>query len=333
MTLLGAVDVAFSVISIDLVSEIWVRHHSKSRGKPSHPVSVMIACDLGSGAIVMVMASDSKSSADIKCIKVLSLRYKRPSTIVTDRGSSLANLISRPDLLAQLSDQDIKIIPVGQGEQASNFVERQIQSAKQILNSMREDSNNSVFHQSNTQEELQAKLYSVESVLNSRPILMHTKSAEAMVLTPKMLISPFLSGDQYQEWLIDALDPLVALPHTAQLLRPNNNAVNLQLQSNLLSYLQQEGLRYQVVQGDNSKPDRQGLKPEKGDVVIFRNSDKQLKFGIIIEILPKNMVKTKQTHNKVIVIATKHIRNLKLLCQNQSGVKGGFRFKNKVISK
>ena len=150
---------------------------------------------------------------------------------------------------------------------------------------MNEDSNSTVYHQSNTQEELQAKLYSVESILNSRPILMHTKSAETMVLTPKMLVSPFLSGDQYQEWLIDALDPLVALPHNAQLLRHNNNATNLQLQSDLLSYLQQQGLRYQVVQGDNSKPDRQGLKPEEGDVVIFRNSDKQLKFGIIIEIL------------------------------------------------
>ena len=160
MTLLGAVDVAFSVISIDLMSEVWVRHHSKSRGKPSHPVSIMIACDLGSGAIAMIMASDSKSSAVIKCLKILSLRYKMPSKIVTDKGSSLANLISRPDLLAQLSDQDIKIVPVGQGEQSSNFVERQIQSAKQILSSMSEDSNNSVYHQSNTQEELQANLYS-----------------------------------------------------------------------------------------------------------------------------------------------------------------------------
>ena len=323
MSLLGAENVAFSVISIDLVSEIWVRHHSKSRGKPSHPILVEIACDLGSGAIAMIMSSDSKSCAVRKSLKILSLRYKMPSKIVTDKGSSLANLVSRPDLLAQLSEQDIQIFPVGQGEQASYFVERQIKSAKQILSSMNEDSNKSVYNQTNTQEELQAKLYSIESILNSRPILMHTKSAEAMVITPKMLISPFLSVDKYQDWLIDALDPLVAISHNAQILRPNNNAANAQLQSDLLCYLQQEGLRYQIVEGDNSKPDRLALKPEKDDIVIFKNSEKQLRFGVIIQILPKNMVEIRQVHNRVIVTTIKHIRNLKLLFRKSEWGKGG----------
>ena len=110
-----------------------------------------------------------------------------PKTIVTDKGSSLANLVKRPDLISQLTEQDIEIVPIGQAKQSSNFVERQIRETKRILSSMKEDSNSSNHQNSHAQEELQAKLYCVESILNSRPILTSTRSAQVQILTPKML--------------------------------------------------------------------------------------------------------------------------------------------------
>ena len=71
-----------------------------------------------------------------------------PKVIVTDKGSSLANLVNAGDLMSQLSEQGITIIPVGQGEQAANFVGRQMKEAKRILATMREDSNSSNYQNS-----------------------------------------------------------------------------------------------------------------------------------------------------------------------------------------
>ena len=323
LSLLGAHNVAFEIISVDLMSEVWVRHHSKSHGKPSHPVSILILCDLATGAVALTMASDSKSHSVIKCIKQISLRFPTPMVIITDKGSSLACLINAKELMSQLSQQDITIVPVGQGEQSSNFVERQVKETKKILNSLMEDSNSSTYHNSHTQEELQGKMYCVESILNARPIFSTTKSAQVQILTPKLLLSPYLSSSQYEAWLVDSLDPLVALASNAQLIKSNNNAVNSQLQESLLSYLQHEGLRYAVVQGGDSKPDLHGLKPMPDDVCFSKNSEGQIKFCIILEVKPQNMVIVKMLHNKIVTIVTKHIRNLKLLYRRSEWGEGG----------
>ena len=107
--------------------------------------------------------------------------------------------------------------------------------------------------------------------------------------------------------MVMALDPLVAVPHNAQLIVHNNNAVNKQLQSSLLSYLQSEGIRYSIVMGDKSKPDMHNLKPMLEDIVLFNMSDGTIRFAMIIEILPKNMVVVKQLHNKLVTLSLIHI--------------------------
>ena len=325
INLLGVQDVAFSIISIDLFSDIWVRHHSKSRGKPSHTVSVLISVDLGTGAVALTMSSDSKSHSVVKCLKTLGLRYKMPKVIICDKGSSLVSLVNAGDLMSQLSDKDITIIPVGQGEQAANFVERQVKEAKRILNTMREDSNSSTYQNSHNQEELLSKLYAVESILNCRPILTSTKSSETQVITPKMLLSPYLSSEEYENWLVMALDPLVAVPHNAQLIVHNNNAVNKQLQCSLLSYLQSEGIRYSTVMGNKSKPDMYNLRPMVEDIVLFNTSDKTIRFAMIVEICKdyKNQVIVKVLHNKILTTVKKHVRNLRLLFRRSEWTSGG----------
>ena len=163
----------------------------------------------------------------------------------------------------------------------------------------------------------------MESILNCRPILTSTKSSETQVITPKMLLSPYLSNEEYENWLVMALDPLVAVPHNAQLIVNNNKEVNKQLQSSLLSYLQSEGIRYSTVMGDKSKPDMHNLKPMVEDIVLFNTSDNTIRFAMIVEILPKNQVMVKQLHNRVLTTVKKHVRNLRLLFRRSEWSKGG----------
>ena len=44
-------DLPFHTVSVDWLSEISVKHHSKARGKPSHTVSVLVALDLATGGV------------------------------------------------------------------------------------------------------------------------------------------------------------------------------------------------------------------------------------------------------------------------------------------
>ena len=92
----------------------------------------------------------------------------------------------------------MKLVSVGGGEQFSNFAERQISQAKTILNYLREDPNSSVFVQNNTLEELIGKLYSIEAIMNARPILLSNKDSDVQLLCPKMLLSPYLTSEQLQ---------------------------------------------------------------------------------------------------------------------------------------
>ena len=121
---LHATDLPFHTVSVDWLSEISVKHHSKARGKPSHTVSVLVALDLATGGVCLTVASDSKSSSVIKALKQLGLRYRFPRRIITDAGSSLSNLAAHPDLIEQLTLNSVELVSVGGGEQFSNFAER-----------------------------------------------------------------------------------------------------------------------------------------------------------------------------------------------------------------
>ena len=116
----------------------------------------------------------------IKGLKQLGLRYRFPKRIVTDQGSSLANLAQHPELLEQLTAHSIQLVPMPASHQLGNFSERQIAQCKKILNSLREDLNQSVYVQQNSLEELYGKLYSIEAVMNSRPILLTNKDSDTM---------------------------------------------------------------------------------------------------------------------------------------------------------
>ena len=112
------------------------------------------------------------------------------------------------------------------------------------------------------------------------------KDSSVQVISPKMILSPYLTPTQLQSWVLDILEPLTALNTLANLVQKNHQAVLSALQVHLLDYLQTQGIKYQIRQGDNSKPDMRGLHPEVGDIVLYKTSDAR-KFGIISAILTK----------------------------------------------
>ena len=66
---LHAEDLPFHTISVDWLSEVWVKHHSKSRRKPSHSVSILVPVDLAAGAVCLTITCDSKSVSVIKGLR------------------------------------------------------------------------------------------------------------------------------------------------------------------------------------------------------------------------------------------------------------------------
>ena len=101
-------------------------NHAKSRGKPNHTVSVLIACDLASGGICTAIVPDSTMINVIKALKTIGNRYRYPARIISDAGSSLAFLCKHPELISQLTAADIELVSLPLHHQFANTVERQI---------------------------------------------------------------------------------------------------------------------------------------------------------------------------------------------------------------
>ena len=110
--------------------------------------------------------------------------------------------------------------------------------------------------------------------------------------------------------MLDILSPLTALSNVASLVAKHHSAVQSALQSQLLDYLQNEGIRYDIRQGDKSKPNLHNLVPMIEDIVIYQTSDHKKRFGVIVEIKEKNIVRIKTTHHGVVQDVDKHIRLL-----------------------
>ena len=148
--------------------------------------------------------------------------------------------------------------------------------------------------------------------MNARPILISNKDSSTTIISPKMILSPYLTPTQLQSWVLDILQPFTALSTLANLVTKNHQAVLSALQVSILDYLQCQGIKYQTREGDKSKPDLHDLQPQVDDVVLYKSSDGR-KFGIISKILDKNMIEVRTTFYGSVQLRIKHIRLLTLI--------------------
>ena len=146
----------------------------------------------------------------------------------------------------------------------------------------------------------------------SRPILIVDRDSHTRVITPKQLLSPYLTPSQLRSWAIDVLSPVFSTSETASLLSKNSQQALTGLQESLIAFLQSDGIKYRNVMGNDSKPDSRKLSAQIDDVVLYK-TEKAKKFGIIVELLDKNVCSVKTTYYGVVTILQKHSRVLTLL--------------------
>ena len=148
-----------------------------------------------------------------------------------------------------------------------------------------------MYRQPQTLLELLGKLSLVESVMSLRPILGHTRDQQQVVLTPRQLTHPFLSNEQLNANAIDILRGVFSPDETISQLGRAGHESKVQLQNSLIDYLQETGVCYQNERaGNNQKKAYSVIKPQTGDVVMFKDSERKSRFGVILQILDKNQV-------------------------------------------
>ena len=248
-------------------------------------------------------------------LQQLGCRYRLPSLVIMDSGPQLRHLGTHDELISALNANDMKLVICPQGHQFSNFGERGTQEAKKILRVLREDMNKSLYRQPQTLLQLLSKLRMVEAVMSLRPILGSTSSDEQVVLTPRRLTHPFVSGETMNMSAVQILAGIFEPDHLISQLGKSNSAAKGWLQQALLDYLQTNAIRYEKPRlGDKQKPTHGNcLKPLVGDVVLYLDSNKVKRFGLIMEILAKNQVLLRSKLNNTQVDRPYHIRLISLL--------------------
>ena len=103
--------------------------------------------------------------------------------------------------------------------------------------------------------------------------------------------------------------------HLISKLGKANSAAKGWLQQALLDYLQTNAIRYEKPRlGDKQKPTfGNNLKPQVGDLVLYLDSAKVKRFGLVLEMLLKNQVMIRSKLNNIQVDRPYHIRLLSLL--------------------
>ena len=158
----------------------------------------------------------------------------------------------------------------------------------------------------------------MESVLSLRPILGHTKDQKEAVLTPRRLTHPYISGELLNQNAIDIFKSVFEPDQTISQLGRAGHESKQWLRDALLSYLQESGVRYQNEKaGDNQKKSYSTLKPLLHDIVLYLDSDKKKRFGIILELCEKNQVIIRSVLYGSTTTRKFHIRVLTLLYRPQ----------------
>ena len=104
-------------------------------------------------------------------------------------------------------------------------------------------------------------------------------------------------------------------------LRRAASQTKIWLKDALSQYLQDSGVRYaDEKSGNNQKKCYKSLKPLVNDIVLFKDSEKKKRFGIIVEILLKNQVMIRSILNSVATLRQFHVRVLILLYRPQEWI-------------
>ena len=318
----------FNIISMDILSEISVLAHARARAKSTYKVSILMVMDYLSGALASVVIDDSKTTNIIKGLKRIFLRYKTPAIIISDHASQFVSISTNEDLLTQLTSMNIQILTLPAGHQFKNRIERTIRDLKKIFSSLKEVPDKSIYAQPQSLIELISKVEFIESTINNRPILTSSNGTDASIITPNLLLHPQASQADLQATVQAVLTDIFQHGDSLSLIGRDMKQTQNTLRLSLLDYLQNSAIRFILPsRGHNQKPVTKHLIPMINDVVMFRDSSKVPRLGIIISIEPNNMVCVKHKKYSDITETMMHIRLLALLHRPSEINQDGFPIK------
>ena len=281
----------FCTTSIDILQDINVKAHQRARGKPSYKVSVLAAQCLATSnmAFITMPGFGTKEVAD--AMDMLALRYRMPQTVIVDAGSSLVSLAKKHQFeMSVLAPRGINFIVLGQGEQSSSFVERGIQECKRLLRSLRSDKTKSIYGQNQDLLELQSKFLLVESIISIRPLFLTGNDDSSSTVCPRQFLLPMVTPELLHLQTKNILAGVFEPSHLLPILSGKHLASGLK--ELVRDFLIQRAIRYLPhTSGDHKKHFKNVILPRKGDIVIYEDSQAVFKYGIIEDILEKNMVK------------------------------------------
>ena len=158
--------------------------------------------------------------------------------MVTDARTQLRNLEGNP-VFNGISKSGIAIKPVGLNHQFLNFAERQVQVGKKLLSSINQEVQKSVYDQKQTTLQLQAKLILCERAISVRSILTKFSDQEEKVLIAASVGEPSMNGEVLNQTMNAGTQYKLY-----QEIMEGNAAVMAHFRSQLLTYLQEEGVSY-----------------------------------------------------------------------------------------
>ena len=237
---LGKTDIFWSIISVDLVTEVEVLAHSRARSKSSYKVSILMCMDYVSGSFSAIVIDDFKSHNIMLGLQRLFIRHQTPRIIVSDSGSQIIALTH------ELEQLNIQLLNLPALHLFPNRVESTIKGAKKLLKTLREDPSSSVYHQPNSLIDLSGKLEVIEVILNNRPIFVSSYGDSANILTPHLLLHPQSTESALMNTMQQFFDPVGIISLVGKDSRSSKNSLRLVL----VEYLQNAALRYlQPVEG------------------------------------------------------------------------------------
>ena len=147
-----------------------------------------------------------------------------------------------------------------------------------------------------------------------RPILGHSKDQREVVLSPRPLTHPYLSGETMHQTAKDIFRGVFEPSDIISQLGRSANENKTLLRNSLIQYLHDSGIRYvKERSGNHQKKPRETLKPQLNDIVMFNDSEDKKRFRVIIEIADKNQVIMRSVLYGSVIQRKFHIRVLILL--------------------
>ena len=211
-------------------------------------------------------------------------RYRAPSFILTDNGSSNDILDNHQKSIVEVLQKNVKMEILQSSHQFLNLVESSIKVFKSIMRSIYSGVPASA--PLNTRAELHMIFSHVCNILNSRPL--SSQDDSTLVLNANQLVKPYLSNADQEVMVSKFLDEMFN-DQDRHLLLTKIFQNNQEMAVTASQVLKREFLNNAKLL--SNKP--VGLKPQIGDIIAVLKAEPRL--GLIVEILSTHRVVVRST--------------------------------------